>query len=375
MFIKLLLYNNINKGLITSHSLEMQLKSGLDTEIVHALNTLSIISNDQYTNFSLVNDTELISVMTDMLEDCLKKFKLIKTDNDIISFSKLYDMEKDDFEQLYAPTIHGKTLKEEEKVKNRSLCLGNIFRNLSFIPDNQVLFAQDSRLLQVILTTFKIQCDAHYLQDRENMDDCVSPTSNENTENERRYSETATCILEHRKNGIIFFSNISAYLKLPNENFTSTLMTILKDVIINSDDSLYSYPALEAVGKLGILDINKDKLSSIPIDWNDMIEYTISNLPQDGLTLDIEPNDVAQIEIVMLNLYNICTFDDDLKSQVANYPGFIPLMLKLSLYPNDFTNFLLQSKNLSSYIIIYLLYNFIYLIIFMFKYIYIYITN
>ncbi|ORX57182.1 hypothetical protein BCR36DRAFT_409504 [Piromyces finnis] len=329
-------------GLITTHSLEMQLKSGLDTEIVHALNTLSIISSDVYTNFSLVNDTELISVMTDMLDDCLKKFKLISSDDDIISISKLYDMEKDDFEQVYAPTIHRKTLKEEEKIKNRSLCLGNIFRNLSFIPDNQALFAQDTRLLQIILTTFKIQCDAHYLQDRESMDNDISSITNENVDQDCCYSETASCILEHRKNGIIFFSNISAYIKLPNEDFSSTLITILKDVIINSDDPFYSYPALEAIGKLGISDVNKNKLSSIAIDWYDIIDYTISLLPQDGLTLDIEPEDIAQIEIVMLNFYNICTFDDELKSKLANYPGFIPLMLRLSLYPNEFTNYLIQ---------------------------------
>ena len=71
----------------------MQLKSGLDTEIAHALNTLSIISADQYTNFSLVNDPELITVMVDMLEDCLKRFKLVEDDENIISFAKLYDME------------------------------------------------------------------------------------------------------------------------------------------------------------------------------------------------------------------------------------------------------------------------------------------
>ena len=331
------------KGLITSHSLEMQLKSGLDTEIAHALNILSIISADQYTIFSLMNDPELIFVMTEMLEDCLKKFKLISSDDDIISFSKLCDMEMDDFEQVYAPTIHGKTLKEEEKVKNRSLCLGNIFRNLSFIPDNQILFAQNTKLLEVILMTLKIQCDAHYLQDSNPIINNEESSNSTNTK-EQLYSETATCILEHRKNGIIFFSNISAYLKLPNEAFANTLITILKDVIINSEDSTYSYPALETVGKLGIMDENKDKLSSVPIDWYEVVNYIMTLLPEDGLNLNIDPEDVAEIEMVMLNLYNICTFDDNLKLKVANRPGFIPFMLKLSLYPNEFINFLIHSK-------------------------------
>jgi len=338
----------------------MQLKSGLDTEIVHALNTLSIISFDQYTNFSLANDPELITVMVDMLEDCLKKFKLIEEDEDFISFSKLYDMEMDDFEQVYTPTIHGKTLKIEEKIKNRSLCLGNIFRNLSFIPENQEIFAEDERLLQAILTTFKIQCDPHYLQDRNIFNDNeessvqnknmisytfeVTPMNSGSSSIPNLYSETATCILEHRKNGIIFFSNVSAYVKLPNEEFTKTLITILEDVIMNSYDSYYIYPALEAVGKLGILDKNKDHLSSLTIDWYDIFKYTVTLLPQEGLTLDIEPEEVALIEMVMLNLYNICSFEDDLKIKVANHPGFIATMLKFTLYPVEFTNFLICSK-------------------------------
>lgn len=339
----------------------MQLKSGLDTEIAHALNTLSIISSDQYTNFSLVNDPELITVMVDMLEDCLKKFKFVENDEDIISFAKLYDMEMDDFEQVYAPTIHGKTLKEEEKVKNRSLCLGNIFRNLSFIPENQDLFAKDERLLQAILNTLKIQCDSHYFQDRDNIKNDISSMQNKDMipysfelspmnsgsstlSKDQLYSETATCVLEHRKNGIIFFSNISAYVNLPNEEFTKTLITILEDVVMNSDDIFYTYPALEAVGKLGIMDKNKDQLSSVPIDWYDIFKYTLNLLPQEGLTLDIEPEDVALIEMVMLNLYNICSFDDDLKIKIANHHSFIATMLKFTLYPDIFINFLKYSK-------------------------------
>jgi len=363
--------------MITSHSLEMQLKSGLDTEIAHALNILSIISADQYTIFSLMNDPELIFVMTEMLEDCLKKFKLISSNDEFISFSKLCDMEMDDFEQVYAPTIHGKTLKEEEKVKNRSLCLGNIFRNLSFIPDNQILFAENPKLLEVILTTLRIQCDDRYLQDQndiinEELSSSTNSKEEKKNDKEQLYSETATCILEHRKNAIIFFSNISAYLKLPSEAFTNTLITMLKDVIIHSNDSCYSYPALETVGKLGIMDENKDKLSSVPIDWYEVVNYIFTLLPEDGLSLNIEPEDVAQIEMIMLNLYNICTFDDDLKLKVANRHGFIPFMLKLSLYPNEFINFLIHSKDLIFIFIIlfilYLLYNNIMLYLLLYEY-------
>lgn len=261
-------------------------QSGLPMEICHALNSLILLSNDRSINFNLKTCPELADALIDFFESFLAP-ALPDYEHGYI---ELYDMNQ----TICAPP----TRPLDEQV----LACQLVFRNLSFMPENQLWFSKNDKVIKLLIQMLNLtHVDPHYM-------------------------------LESRKNALVIFSNIGLNFDWTSEIPTNLILKILVDFF--RVKSPYRALAFDAWAKMSIQPSNVAVIKStadlkliskmIPALQNALPKGCILH-PQAAKT---EQAELATWELALIGLSNIVTIG--YHDHILQTPGLLHQLLSIS---------------------------------------------
>ncbi|ORZ00819.1 hypothetical protein BCR43DRAFT_485855 [Syncephalastrum racemosum] len=309
--IKPLIPHSSELGNVDIHALIMSLKSGLKMEVTNALNIMSVVTAQQMMPLTLSFCEDLVDVLLDYLEaDILRtgmdyddheetpsprKKRAARSVEDDYTYSELFDMSLDEMKSLI-PTLENTTSDLWLSLRERSLCIFNILRNLSFMPDNMEYLAKHSRFVDIMArivvaineSSDVFESDAWFVGVRR-MD-----------------------TLDFRKSVLIILSNISMLMVL-RRRWAEAFLELIHDFISHGPDTYYSLLATETWAKLAVNYDNRKVFASLPsrttlqdiwIELAAMIrrDYFSS---EGRVLFNITANQLATLEYALMGLYNI----------------------------------------------------------------------
>lgn len=298
-------------GNVDIHALIMSLKSGLKMEVTNALNIMSVVTAQQMMPLTLSFCEDLVDVLLDYLEaDILRtgtgyddheeapsprKKRSTRHTEDDYTYSELFDMSLDEMKSLI-PTLEDTTSDLWLSLRERSLCIFNILRNLSFMPDNMEYLAKHGRFVDIMAR--------------------IVVTLNESSdvfENDAWFVGVRRMdTLDFRKSVLIILSNISMLMVL-RRRWAEAFLELIHDFISHGPDTYYSLLATETWAKLAVNYENRKVFASLPsrktlqdiwIELAAMIrrDYFSS---EGRVLFNITANQLATLEYALMGLYNI----------------------------------------------------------------------
>lgn len=362
------------------HALTMSLKSGLKLEVSNALNILTVLTSNRAVVLSMRHCEDLLDVLLDYLEQDLmgtnsrydpqpptsdKKDINLSIEKDR-TYGELFEMSLDEMKSLI-PSLEKTTSDVWLSYRERCLCVINIIRNLSFMPENQEYFGRHKRLTDIlafILTTDvsiedegeeaaaaaarKKQSNDDHLVARHHPLDSDKPAWYVGI----RHMDT----LDYRKSALLIFSNIVVFLKLASTSSALIFIKLTNDFLSNGPDTYFSQIAVETWAKISVSYENRNVFAALSLSsasenklkdghQEDAFTY-LENIWQelgsiirkdyfssDGRVLaNMKAHQLALLEMAVMGLYNIMVIakDETLRSRLlARDRGIGMIMVKL----------------------------------------------
>ncbi|KAI9484320.1 hypothetical protein BDB00DRAFT_792970 [Zychaea mexicana] len=284
-------------GTIDIHALIMSLKSGMKMEVTNALNVLTIITTQH--GLGLMYCDDMLDVLLDYMEQdifgtCTRfvtgDFPDIPTREPIVSedeqhnltYAELFDMSLDEMKSLI-PNLEDSTSDLWLSLRERCLCIFNIFRNLSFTSDNMEYLAKHERFVPLMA---RIMDSTRHVAQMEGKD----TTGHEAWYIGVRRMDT----LDFRKSILIILSNITMILPLRRTDMAGTF--IWAKVTVN-------YENRKIFAKL-VAKTSIDALRGIWVELASLIRRDFFFL--DGkVVYNLTASQLATLEYTIMGLYSI----------------------------------------------------------------------
>ncbi|KAI8330783.1 hypothetical protein BC941DRAFT_440135 [Chlamydoabsidia padenii] len=318
-------------GTIDIHAVIMSLKSGMKMEMANALNTLTMLT--VHTPITLVHCDDLLDALLDILDQDFFGYRSRTTtttttttsspnipDQLQVNYADLFDMSLDEMKSLI-PTLEDSTSEIWLSLRERCLCILNLLRNLSFIPNNVEYLAKHGRFVDTLLKLL------NYTRGIKEEDWDDSRRSEAWFVGVRRMDT-----LDHRKSVLMIFSNIGVNLKLAEPSMARAFVRLLHDFLTNGPDTYYSLLACETLAKIAVGYENQKVITALvnnnpemEFPWIEDIWAELTTvIRKDYFTADgrvmgnISLSQLAALEMVIMGLYDIILIIDDpaLKDQL-----------------------------------------------------------
>ncbi|KAI8907948.1 hypothetical protein EDD86DRAFT_208588 [Gorgonomyces haynaldii] len=260
----------------------MSLKSGLDLDVRFALVTLLFTSFEGQLYYK--NAPGLLETILDLFQSGLAGLIEDKAPSpNFVSYKTLFDASISEKTRLCDTAT--KTLNLDETRVEKTLIIGQIIRNSSFIPDNLAFLAQTPQVLDLVFWTLNLPLGKHL---------------------------THSVVLEFRKNAFTILGNLATAFTVPNTEFAQLLHTICAD-FITEPSTPYCYCALEMYCKLLLIPANQRMFSEF--DYREMVDSVFLIIPQQYHT-DINQEKLALWEMAMTFLLQVVMLNSDVKDHV-----------------------------------------------------------
>lgn len=306
--------------------LAMHLRSGRVFEITHALNVLSVLSNDMVLEIGRVADLPV--VLYQLWEQELAALPRLRPNAvegaaDIFGYDGYFYRTWDD---LYALHNHASRDPTSCKVRatQRLLAITGIFRNLSFHEPNQKHFGGNAVFVGLLLDTISAQLD-----ERGESSGSKDPHSSGDFEQ--------LVVLELHKNVVTIVSNMGAHVKFDTPFAAGRILRFLFGFLSadprNAALGPYMFPALEAFVRICVPYENREILG-----WNadllaldawigKLCEYLQSAVDDFALSIP----QMATLELVLMALFNLSSLSEDLRQSVSLYAGCLHSLVTITL--------------------------------------------
>ena len=308
----------------------MSLKSGMKMEVTNALNILTVITTQH--GLGLAHCDDLLDVLLDYMEHdifgtCTRfvtgdfsdisssssheptSTQTAANNNDQqhdLTYAELFDMSLDEMKSLI-PKLEDSTSDLWPSQRDRCLCIFNIFRNLSFTPENMEYLAKHDRFVPIMA---RIMDSTRHVANIDGMD-----TAGE----EAWYIGVRRMdTLDFRKSILIILSNISMVLPLRQTDMAGTFVRMTYDFLTYGPDTYYSLLAAEIWAKVAVNYENRkvfaklvektsiDALRGIWVELAALIRRDFFLL--DGKVIyNLTASQLATLEYVIMGLYSIVT--------------------------------------------------------------------
>lgn len=316
----------------------MSLKSGMKLEVSNALNILTVLTSTRGISLSMRHCDDLLDVLLDYLEQDLmgtnSRYGLsdedsvssqsVKTVDQAVTekertYGELFEMSLDEMKSLI-PSLEKTTSDVWLSSRERCLCIINIVRNLSFMPENQEYFGKHKRLTDLL--AFVLDTDVTISEDGDKK-------SNAKGLNKQswyigiRHMDS----LDYRKSALLIFSNIAVFLKLTSASSALVFIKLTNDFLINGPDTYFSQIAVETWAKVSVSYENRNVFAALSAtsaseshkdDEDDAFTY-LENVweelatiirrdyfSHDGRVLaNMKAHQLALLEMAVMGLYNI----------------------------------------------------------------------
>jgi hypothetical protein len=292
------------------------LKSKQTYQIRYALDTLSIYSSEFKLLFSECPD--LLDTLAEyMIELYCELIPDTKTMSRFYTYRELFEMEH--MTNHYLQDDSEPTIDKKKQLHEQLTGIGLVFRNASLLPENQLLMAENTLVIQMALKTLSFPV----------------PETTEYIFNHPYSTPVSLPIfttLEHRKNALILLSNLAQHMSLPDEETTQWIVDVCRD-FISELDVYYVYPAIDVLARLFLKQENLQLISEcegiLPL-----CEDLLQLLPANGFSFETTPNQMAQYELVLMVLCNLvyCVGESHQK-RIVEFPGFFQILRNCSRRP------------------------------------------
>ncbi|KAI8819955.1 uncharacterized protein EV422DRAFT_532941 [Fimicolochytrium jonesii] len=290
-------------GQVDLRRLEMSLRSGIEHEIRWALDLLLVASSKKSgLKIPLQDCPELLWVICHLVTSWMESCEVPDSPQGYRSLASTIGQE-----HLRVGKRKKRTFDVMDADEDRALVGSMILRNISF-GEVGLTMAGDKIFLETLQKMLTIQTGE---------------------------TRGASAALEHRKNALIILSNIGGRISFPVGDSVQIILDVLSD-FLDDLDTPYAFPALEALAKVTLTYQNADLAAETDLDKLALLcERLLLALPTDGLKMDATPEDLASWEMASIALHNLTQSNDSIKLRLVHIPGFITLMLRLSIPPSS----------------------------------------
>ncbi|KAI9020854.1 hypothetical protein CLU79DRAFT_754067 [Phycomyces nitens] len=322
-------------GAVDIQALIMSLKSGMKMEVANALNVLTMLTVQQ-PSLPLQQCEDLLDLLLDILEkDFFGYSTRFKTPPDTTkpnlagmdvdkeaNYAELFDMSLDEMKSLI-PELEDSTSEIWLSLRERCLCIFNLFRNFSFMSENIGFLSKHQRFVNTLARI------------------ASSPRENETHEawfvGIRRMDT-----LDHRKTILIIFSNIAMMFSL-DETTGPALVHLAHDFLLHGPETYYATLAIDLWAKIAVNYGNRKVLSQMVIQKDDgMFDLFVdlwaelsAVIRRDFFSVDgrvmfsLNSPQLATLEMAMMGLYNVMVIADDvsLRRRLIDNDKSVPMMI------------------------------------------------
>jgi SWI/SNF-like complex subunit BAF250/Osa len=341
-------------GIVDIHALTMSLKSEMKLEVSNALNILTVLTSNRSVVLSMRHCDDLLDVLLDYLEQDLmgvnsrydtqanKEEKLILASEKDQTYSQLFEMSLDEMKSLI-PSLEKTTSDVWLSYRERCLCIINILRNLSFMPENQEYFGRHKRLTDilayVLASDISMEEDASVRKKHQDDNTMIQTNGNDHLDSDRpawyvgiRHMDT----LDYRKSALLIFSNIVVFLKLASASSALIFIKLTNDFLSNGPDTYFSQIAVETWAKVSVSYDNRNVFAALSLTSaienknTDVVQHEdaftyLENIweelgsiirkdffTSDGRVLaNMKAHQLALLEMAVMGLYNIMVIAKD----------------------------------------------------------------
>lgn len=306
-------------GTVDIHALIMSLKSGMKMEVTNALNVLTVVTSQHTMSLGYCED--LLDILLDYMEkdifgECSRFTVNGKETTAIVSssskkvsehdltYAELFDMSLDEMKSLI-PMLEETTSDLWLSLRERCLCIFNIFRNLSFMPDNMEYLARHERFVSIL---GRVMDSTRNVEDEQGKD----TSGREAWFVGVRRMDT----LDFRKSILLIFSNIAMLLHIRHPDMAGTFIRLTHDFLTNGPDTYYAMLAAETWAKISVNYENRksfaklaektsmDSLQEIWMELSSVIRRDF--FTSDGkVAIQLAGSQLATLEYTVMGLYSI----------------------------------------------------------------------
>ena len=334
------------------HALTMSLKSEMKLEVSNALNILTVLTSNRNVVLSMRHCDDLLDVLLDYLEQDLmgvnsrydtqpsKEEKLILASEKDRTYGQLFEMSLDEMKSLI-PSLEKTTSDVWLSSRERCLCIINVLRNLSFMPENQEYFGRHKRLTDIL--AYVLASDISMEEDtgirEKHQDEDTMTQTNGDLDSDRpawyvgiRHMDT----LDYRKSALLIFSNIVVFLKLASASSALIFIKLTNDFLSNGPDTYFSQIAVETWAKVSVSYDNRNVFAALSLTSaienknTDVVQHEdaftyLENIweelgsiirkdffTSDGrVIVNMKAHQLALLEMAVMGLYNIMVIAKD----------------------------------------------------------------
>ncbi|CAO3669402.1 unnamed protein product [Umbelopsis vinacea] len=342
-------------------------------EVSNALNILTVLTSNRGVSLSMRHCDDLLDVLLDYLEQDLvgtnsrydpqqtnkKKHSAAITAEKERTYGELFEMSLDEMKSLI-PSLEKTTSDVWLSNRERCLCIINIIRNLSFMPENQEYFGRHKRLTDIL--AFVLTTDVSVADHDE-----TTRTKELDVGHQLNSDQPAWYVgirhmdtLDYRKSALLIFSNIVVFLKLASASSAFIFIKLTNDFLSNGPDTYFSQIAVETWAKVSVSYDNRNVFaalsttSSVAYGENEILNGSrqedaftyLENIWQelgsiirkdyftsDGRVLaNMKAHQLALLEMAVMGLYNIMVIakEETLRARLlARDRGIGMIMIKL----------------------------------------------
>lgn len=326
----------------------MSIKSGLKMEITNALNILTVVTAS-FGVLQLAQCDDLLDVLLDCVEEDLFGYssryddapstdQKTSAESTPVSYAQLFDMSLDEMKSVI-PKLEKSTSDLWLSLRQRCLCIFNIFRNLSFVHENIEYFSKHDRFITTMERVLRRTWNVNNEEDDEGWFVSI-----------RRMDS-----LDFRKAILTIYSNIAMWLPIRSAETANTFVHLVHDFITSGTETYYASLAVETWAKVAVnyenrrafrLYIDKYGFDALLDIW-----VALSNIICDGyhthegklMAITTMPQ-LTTLEFVVLSMYNIVAIviehsdEQELKERLyQSSTGIFMTLIRLSIMFADST--------------------------------------
>jgi hypothetical protein len=337
--------NEIFTGIIDIHAITMSLKSEMKLEVSNALNILTVLTSTRGISLSMRHCDDLLDVLLDYLEQDLmgtnshyglsneesSPSQPAKTVDQAVTekertYGELFEMSLDEMKSLI-PSLEKTTSDVWLSSRERCLCIINIIRNLSFMPENQEYFGKHKRLTDLL--AFVLDTDVSVTDEADKKSKQNGLGKKQSWYIGIRHMDS----LDYRKSALLIFSNIVVFLRLTTASSALVFIKLTNDFLLNGPDTYFSQIAVETWAKVSVSYDNRNVFAALSSTsaseshsagdddaftylenvWEELASIIRRDyFSHDGRVLaNMKAPQLALLEMAVMGLYNIMVIAKD----------------------------------------------------------------
>ncbi|KAJ3340276.1 hypothetical protein HDU91_000880 [Kappamyces sp. JEL0680] len=286
-------------------------------QVRYAMDLLTLVSHEQLLKF---NDCpELLTTMLELFSENIDVATAKQKPASAFTYSQLYEMEFCSINSLQSNCVS--SLDRQASRRDLALSIGLVLRNCSCMYENQSIMGLHPLLGKTLLKMLNLAVPP-------SIQDAIQPGPASPT-------LSYPCLLEHRKNALLIFSQLGQFLALPDIESTSLVISLCTD-FITDDSGVYIYHSLDALARLMLNPRNQGHFEGAS-GYPALVKGLLKLLPQTGFPLfQTVQQHLAEWELALVVLTSIISnVSPHILVEFLQVPGIMKQLYHLAKRPTS----------------------------------------